>query len=66
MSALWPVADRETAALMEGFYARLAAGDPVRTALARAQRARIEEGWPPVFWAPFVLTGNPDTRFPAA
>lgn len=54
----WMVQDEATATLMTHFYANLAAGQPVATALRAAQltlKARVVH---PYYWAPFVLLGN--------
>jgi CHAT domain-containing protein len=57
MATLWPVADLETAGLMERFYQELSAGRSETEALAEAQRAALREGRTahPFFWAGFAL-----------
>ena len=64
VATLWPVDDWATAALMERFYERLAAGDPPSRALARAQAALREApaSAHPYYWAGFVLVGGADVR----
>jgi tetratricopeptide (TPR) repeat protein len=60
VASLWPVEDTSTAALMEGFYRRLEAGESAAAALRAAQleMLRGEDGLKhPFYWAPFVLIG---------
>lgn len=62
LSTLWKVDDTATSLLMKGFYERLEA-DPKHDrakALQEAQLALLATGeWKaPVYWAPFVLTGE--------
>ena len=53
---LWDVDDRSTATLMNGVYARLAAGVSPAVALRDAKRELIKSGYPrPYYWAPFQL-----------
>lgn len=57
VASLWEVDDAATAELMQGFYRKLLAGQPKRTALRAAQlelRARFPD---PLHWAAFTLTG---------
>lgn len=58
VASLWEVDDAATAELMQGFYRKLLAGQPKRTALREAQlelRARFPD---PLHWAAFTLTGT--------
>lgn len=66
--SLWPVEDRSTAELMQGFYAGLAAGRSKGPALRHAQiefihrqpgnHTSAEIHAHPYFWAPFFLVGD--------
>lgn len=60
VSSLWPVDDRATVVVMRGFYAHLARGEPVATALRLAQlEARREPGRShPFYWAGFAVVGD--------
>lgn len=64
VDTLWQISDRQTAALMEDFWKRLAAGEPRAEALRSAQRAWIEASRQdrgaahPYYWAPFVVNGR--------
>ncbi|MGH7581499.1 MAG: CHAT domain-containing protein, partial [Gemmatimonadales bacterium] len=60
LASLWRVEDRATGRLMQLFYRRLAAGEPVAAALAAAQRALLHEPGKghPFYWAGFVLSGS--------
>lgn len=62
LATLWPVDDRATAEVMDGFYAALAEGLPKDRALQRAQLAYLDahEGLDasPFYWASFVLSGD--------
>jgi CHAT domain-containing protein/Tfp pilus assembly protein PilF len=61
VATLWPVDDWATAAFMDRFYERMAAGDQPARALANAQRAMRGAATTahPFFWAGFVIvTGN--------
>ena len=64
VATLWPVDDWATAAVMERFYERMAAGEEPALALAKAQRAM--RGAPatahPFFWAGFVVVGGAEGR----
>ena len=58
VASLWEVDDAATAELMQGFYRKLLAGQPKRTALREAQlelRTRFPD---PLHWAAFTLTGT--------
>jgi tetratricopeptide (TPR) repeat protein len=65
VASLWQVDDASTARLMDTFYARLAAGATVASALRAAQLALLhtDPGSPsahyahPHYWAPFFLMG---------
>ena len=60
VSSRWPVDDRATAVLMEQFYDRLAAGEPVSSALRGAQlavRANPRTSHP-FYWAGFAVVGD--------
>ncbi len=56
---LWPVDDEATAAFMQGFFSRLAAGSSPVQALADQRQAFLQHPrWQaPRYWAPFVLYG---------
>jgi CHAT domain-containing protein/tetratricopeptide (TPR) repeat protein len=56
--SLWQVADRETVDLMVDLYTGLRAGLPAADALCQTQRRLIGQGWPPLYWAPFILMGK--------
>jgi CHAT domain-containing protein len=60
LASLWKVDDQATGRLMDRFYAELAAGADLATALRRAQASvRETPGWEhPWFWAGFVLVGD--------
>lgn len=62
VSTLWAIGDRSSEPIMATFYRRLAAGDVVPAALARAKREAIQRGAPPRAWAAFVASGPPDAR----
>lgn len=66
IATLWPVDDAATAALMERFYAELAAGRSAAAALAGAQAAlRTRESTAhPFFWAGVVLVGDGEAGLP--
>ena len=57
MGTLWPVEDRATARLSEGFYRALSTGLPEPEALAVAQRAALRDGATshPFYWAAFAI-----------
>jgi len=60
LATAWPVADRPTMDLMQGFYRRLRAGMPEDMALAIGQREALArpETRDPRYWGPFMLTGS--------
>ena len=60
--SLWQVADQSTADLMVDFYRRMDEGENKKEALRSAAIAlRSKPGYEhPYFWAPFILSGNPD------
>jgi hypothetical protein len=58
VGSLWPLRDRDSAALMQAFYRHLAQGLPVGTALAAAKRDRIRAGAPAAAWAGVVVLGS--------
>lgn len=64
VTSLWPVPDRETAELMDAYYARLASGETTVQALQEAKRelrATIERRYGadlPAYWAGFVAVGD--------
>jgi len=59
VAGYWPVADRESVALMERFYQERLRMD-LASALAQAQRAMLSrQESSPLFWATFALFGNP-------
>ncbi|MCB9265637.1 MAG: CHAT domain-containing protein [Lewinellaceae bacterium] len=54
--SLWKVPDRQTTELMEALYKKWLEEElPLRDALLAAQRHLQEEGWPPYYWAGFIL-----------
>ncbi|MCB9347282.1 MAG: CHAT domain-containing protein [Lewinellaceae bacterium] len=54
--SLWKVPDRQTTQLMEVFYKKWVEDKmPLRDAFLAAQRHLRDEGWPPYYWAGFVL-----------
>jgi hypothetical protein len=60
VSSLWPIDDRVTADVMRSFYRHLALGEPVATALRRAQLdiSRSRKYAHPFFWAGFTVVGD--------
>lgn len=60
VGGLWPLRDREAAALMDDVADRLGRGASIGTALAGARRAAIESGAPPSAWAGLVVLGDGD------
>ena len=69
MTSLWKIPDEETKDLMISFYRRYAGGTPKGIALREAQlemirllRAQGREH--PLFWAGFILTGDPGKTSP--
>lgn len=67
LATLWPVDDRSTVAIMEGFYKRMEQtghgdgdGNGQAVALAQVQRELKNSGKykHPFYWAPFVLIGQ--------
>jgi CHAT domain-containing protein len=65
VATLWPVDDRTTVDFMMAFYAELAAGETVGTALASARETmrRRPATSHPFHWAGFTLVGDGDLRF---
>ncbi|MBP7149582.1 MAG: CHAT domain-containing protein, partial [Acidobacteria bacterium] len=60
VAGLWSLRDDETAALVEDFGRRLAAGASVGAALAGARRELVARGAPPAAWAGLVVLGDAD------
>jgi CHAT domain-containing protein len=58
LCSLWSVDDRETANLMVDFYRRLQEGQSAPDALRASQRAMIQSGKAPLYWAPFIVIGE--------
>lgn len=60
VATLWPVDDLTTARLMDRFYARLAKGESVASALAEAKRTIRSDPATraPFYWAGFVVVGE--------
>jgi len=65
IATLWDVDDDATAALMDAFYARLRSGASAAVASRDAQRAMLRRApyRDPVYWAAFVLSGDPRGRW---
>jgi CHAT domain-containing protein len=64
LSTLWSIDDRASSLLMRNFYENLASGLSVSAALKKAQGRLIADPRfrAPIFWAGFVLSGDPNTR----
>jgi CHAT domain-containing protein len=60
VGSLWPQWDDQAAALFDSFYRHLAEGRSLASALAAAQRDRIEAGAPTTAWAGIVVLGDGD------
>jgi len=60
ISSLWTVDDQSTGLLMESFYKHLKSGMSKAAALQAAQRELRAKYPNPFYWAPFVLTGDPE------
>ncbi|MCX5836510.1 MAG: CHAT domain-containing protein, partial [Deltaproteobacteria bacterium] len=58
ISTLWNVDDKATAQFMDHFYKYLEAGKDMADALKMAKADMIRKGYPPYYWAPFILTGR--------
>ncbi len=58
VGSLWPLQDSEAAVFFEAFYRHLARGVSTGTALAAAQRERIEAGAADSSWAGIILMGD--------
>jgi len=64
--SLWPIPDRETSQLMDGFYSRWLGGMSKRDALRASALAVLKESRDkrgcghPLLWGGFILTGNPN------
>ncbi len=57
-ASLWPADDAATAALMQGFYGKIAQGQTPSQALRAAQQ-ELQALWPhPYYWAAFCLMGS--------
>lgn len=60
LTALWPVDDEASAALMSAFYRRLwLDGRPAAEALWDAKRSLFDRGVPHASWAGWILTAEP-------
>jgi CHAT domain-containing protein len=55
----WKVPDQETCELMEGFYARLLAGEGRAEALRNSKLAIKEKKPDPIYWGAFICQGDP-------
>jgi CHAT domain-containing protein len=68
VSSLWPVDDRVTATIMHSFYGYLASGQPVATALRRAQidASHSSRYAHPFYWAGFTVVGDGSMSVPIA
>ncbi|MFW6078158.1 MAG: CHAT domain-containing protein [Gemmatimonadota bacterium] len=62
VASRWDVADEASARFMEGFYARMAAGEPVAAALRATKVAALRDGAPVREWAAFTVFGDPLVR----
>ena len=60
VAGLWPVRDRETAALIDRFGEHLSQGRSVSEAMTQARRDLIRRGSPPAAWAGMVVLGDGD------
>lgn len=58
VAALWRADDNATAELMQAFYRGTAQGQPLTTALRRAELQLLSRGAAPYYWAPFQITGD--------
>jgi CHAT domain-containing protein len=56
--SLWSVDDAATSLLMQEMYRQLEKGRGTAEALCQAKRKLIDDDYPPLFWAPFVLHGR--------
>jgi tetratricopeptide (TPR) repeat protein len=67
ISTLWNIDDHASAVLMGELYCRLRDGAPIADALREAQLLllRGHRYADPRYWAAFLLTGDPQGRFPA-
>jgi CHAT domain-containing protein len=59
VASQWDIEDAAASALMRDVYTRLAEGERLPAALARAQAVREREGVHPLEWAGFVVLGGP-------
>ncbi|MGH9972202.1 MAG: CHAT domain-containing tetratricopeptide repeat protein [Pyrinomonadaceae bacterium] len=57
--SLWKVPDAQTQELMEGFYARILAGEPRAEALRQSQLEMKKKYPHPVNWGAFICQGDP-------
>ena len=60
VASLWPVRDRETAALVNRFGLHLGEGRSVTSALSLARRDLVRRGAPPASWAGMAVLGDGD------
>jgi CHAT domain-containing protein len=60
VASLWPVRDRETAALVNRFGAHIGDGNSVASALSLARRDLVRSGAPPASWAGMAVLGDGD------
>lgn len=59
LASLWAVEDQATAVLMQYFYQRLQASQPIPQALRQTQIAMHRAGYSPYQWAAFIAIGQP-------
>ncbi len=64
VATLWPVQDLASARFMERFYQGLGRGETEADALAKAQRATLQDSRTaqPFYWAGYALTGANEVR----
>jgi CHAT domain-containing protein len=66
LGTLWDVIDKPGARFAERFYAAIAAGASVGSALRSARQGNLSQGSDGLTWANYLLYGDPDAQFGAA